>query len=349
MREFDYSKLKDRTWNNEILIKVANIHEAKGRQELYLVQKPEELNRLVEIAKIQSTEASNAIEGIKTTDSRLKQLVSEKITPRNRNEKEIAGYRDALSVINDSFEYIKITPNYIMQLHSILCSHNNEVNYGGKYKNVQNFISATAENGESFTLFTPPSPFETPMAMQNLCDEYNKAIEKRDVDPLVLIPIFIHDFLCVHPFNDGNGRMSRLLTTLLLYRSGYYVGKYISLEAKIFKIKDLYYDALFESQKRWYEGVDDPTPFVNYLLSIIEMAYEDFEDRVKLISKKASAYELVDNAIKKKLGKVTKSDVAELCPSLSISAIEKAIAKMVEEGRLEKMGSGKTTYYVVKL
>ena len=349
MREFDYSKLKDRTWNNEILIKVANIHEAKGRQELYLFQKTEELNRLVEIAKIQSIEESNAIEGIKTTDSRLKQLVSEKTTPRNRNEKEIAGYRDALSVINDSFEYIKLTPNYILQLHSILCSHNDEVNYGGKYKNVQNYISATNENGESFTLFTPLSPFETPLAMQNLCDEYNKAIEKRDVNPLVLIPIFIHDFLCVHPFNDGNGRMSRLLTTLLLYRSGYYVGKYISLEAKIYKIKDLYYDALFESQKGWHEGVDDPTSFVNYLLSIIEMAYDDFEDRVKLISKKASAYELVDNAIKKKLGKVTKSDVAELCPSISISAIEKAIAKMVEEGRLEKMGSGKTTYYVVKL
>ena len=171
----------------------------------------------------------------------------------------------------------------------------------------------------------------------------------RDVYSLVLIPIYIHDFLCIHPFNDGNGRMSRLLTTLLLYRSGYYVGKYISLEAKISKIKDLYYDALFESQKGWHEGNDDPTPFVKYLLSIIEMAYEDFEDRVKLISKKASAYELVDNAIKKKLGKVTKSDVAELCPSLSISAIEKAIAKMVEEGRLEKMGSGKTTFYVVKL
>jgi Fic family protein len=349
MREFDYSKLKDRLWNSEILIKVANIHEAKGRQELYLAQKPEELNRLVEIAKIQSTEASNAIEGIRTTDSRLKQLVTEKTTPRNRNEKEIAGYRDALSVIHDSFEYIPLTPNYILQLHSILCFHNDEVNYGGKYKNVQNYISATDENGNSFTLFTPLSPFETPMAMQNLCDEYNKAIEKRDVEPLVLIPVFIHDFLCIHPFNDGNGRMSRLLTTLLLYRSGYYVGKYISLEAKISKIKDLYYDALFESQKGWHEGNDDPTPFVKYLLSIIEMAYEDFEDRVKLISKKASAYELVDYAIKKKLGKVTKSDVAELCPSLSISAIEKAIAKMVDEGRLEKMGSGKTTYYVVKL
>ncbi len=349
MREFNYSKLKDKTWNNEILIKVANIHEAKGRQALYLAQKPEELNRLVEIAKIQSTEASNAIEDIRTTDSRLKQLVNEKTTPRNRNEKEILGYRDALSIIHNSFEYIPLTPNYILQLHSILYSHNNEVNYGGKYKNVQNYINATDEKGNSYTLFTPLSPLETPIAIQNLCDEYNKAIERRDIDPLVLIPIFIHDFLCIHPFNDGNGRMSRLLTTLLLYRSGYYVGKYISLEAKISKIKDFYYDALFDSQKGWHEENDDPTPFVKYLLNIIEMAYEDFEDRVKLISKKLSAYELVDNAIKQKLGKITKSDIAELCPSLSISTIEKAIAKMVEKGRLEKQGSGKTTYYIVKL
>lgn len=349
MREFDYKSLKNKSWNSETLIKVANIHEAKVRQEFYFAQKPDELNRLVEIARIQSTEASNAIEGIRTTDSRLKQLVGEKTTPRNRNEKEIAGYRDALSVIHDSFEYIPLTPNYILQLHSILCSHNDEVNYGGKYKNVQNYISATDENGNSFTLFTPLSPFETPMAMQNLCDEYNRATERRDIDPLVLIPVFIHDFLCIHPFIDGNGRMSRLLTTLLLYRSGYYVGRYISLEAKISATKDLYYDSLFESQQGWHERKDDPTPFVKYLLSIIEMAYKDFEDRVKLISKKASAYELVDNAIKKKLGKVTKSDIAELCPSLSISAIEKATAKLVEEGRLEKMGSGRTTYYVIKL
>ena len=349
MREFDYSELKDKAWENEILNMVAAIHEAKGRQELYLIQKPEELDRLVEIAKIQSTKASNAIEGIITTDSRLKQLVNEKTTPRNRNEKEIAGYRDALSIIHESFEYIPLTPNYILQLHSILCSHNDEVNFGGKYKNVQNYISATDEKGNSYTLFTPLSPFETPMAVQNLCDEYNKAIERKDVDPLILIPIFIHDFLCIHPFNDGNGRMSRLLTTLLLYRSGYYVGKYISLEAKISKIKDLYYDALYDSQKGWHEGNDDATPFVKYLLSIIEMAYEDFEDRVKLISKKLSAYELVDNAVKKKLGKITKSDIAELCPSLSISAIEKVMAKMVEEGKLEKGGSGRTTYYIIKL
>ena len=348
MKKFNYSNLKNKTWDIKIINYLTQIHEEKGKQQLFLKQKPEELEKLVIIAKIQSTESSNESEGIRTTNTRLKQLVNEKTSPKNRAEEEIAGYRDALNIVHENFDSIPITPNFILQLHKVLLSHTS-TSYGGKYKNVQNYISATNENGKPCTLFTPLSPFETPIAMQELCDEYNRALGEGVVDPLILIPLFIHDFLCIHPFIDGNGRMSRLLTTLLLYRSGYYVGKYISLEAKIAKNKDLYYDALYDSQKGWHEGNDDPTPFVKYLLSIIEMAYDDFEDRVKLISKKVSAYELVDNAIKKKLGKVTKSDVAELCPTLSISAIEKAIAKMVEEGRLEKRGSGKTTYYVIKL
>ena len=210
------------------------------------------------------------------------------------------------------------------------------MSYGGKFKNVQNYISATDEKGNSFTLFTPISPFETPMAIQALCDEYNKTIEKREVAPLILIPIFIHDFLCIHPFNDGNGRMSRLLTTLLLYRSGYYVGKYVSLELKISKLKDLYYDALYNSQIGWHDKKDDPTPFVSYLLSIISMSYDDFENRVEMVTKKLSAYDTIKKALDMKLGKVTKSDIAELCPLLSLSSIEKILAKMVEEGKLEK-------------
>lgn len=349
MRKFDYSNLKNKAWDSSIINKIAHIHEAKGRQELYLAQKPEELDKLVELAKIQSTEASNAIEGIRTTDTRLKKIVNEKTTPKNRSEKEIAGYRDALNTIHESFEYIPITPNYILQLHKILCSKNNEVSFGGKFKNVQNYISATDKNGNSFTLFTPMSPFDTPIAMQMLCDECNKAIEENEVDPLILIPIFIHDFLCIHPFNDGNGRMSRLLTTLLLYRSGYYVGKYISLELKISKLKDLYYDALCDSQINWHDGKDDPTPFVNYLLSIISMAYDDFEQRVEMVSKKLNAYDSVKRVVDMKLGKITKSDVAELCPLLSLSSIGKILAKMVEEGKLEKGGSGKNTFYIIKL
>ena len=178
---------------------------------------------------------------------------------------------------------------------------------------------------------------------------WNDSFEAREVDPLILIPIFIHVFLCVHPFNDGNGRMSRLLTTLLLYRSGYYVGKYISLELKISKLKDLYYDALYDSQIGWHEEKDDPTPFVSYLLGIISMAYDDFENRVEMVTKKLSAYDTVKKALDMKLGKVTKSDVAELCPLLSLSSIEKVLAKMVEEGKLEKGGSGKNSFYIIKL
>jgi len=241
MRKFNYTALKNMKWDSEMMGYVAIIHEMKGKQVLYLRQKPETLNKLVEIAKVQSTESSNEIEGIRTTNTRLKQLVSEKTTPKNRDEQEIAGYRDALSVIHESFEYIPLTPNYLLQLHKILYSHSVK-DVGGKFKNVQNFISAVDSDGKQFTLFTPPAPYETPDMVSELCEEFNRAIAECDVDPLILIPIFVHDFLCIHPFLDGNGRMGRLLTTLLLSRSGYMVGKYISLEAKIAKNKNLYYN-----------------------------------------------------------------------------------------------------------
>ena len=243
MKKFNYSNLKNKLWDIKIINYLTRIHEEKGKQELYLKQRPQELERLVVIAKIQSTESSNEIEGIKTTNSRLKQLVNEKTTPKNREEEEIAGYRDALNIIHENFDSITINPNFILQLHKVLFSYTT-TSYGGKYKNVQNYISAINEKGETHTLFTPLSPVETPIAMQELCKEFNKANNEGFVDPLILIPLFIHDFLCIHPFIDGNGRMSRLLTTLLLYRSGYYVGKYISLEVKIAKNKDLYYDAI---------------------------------------------------------------------------------------------------------
>ncbi len=347
MREFDYKKLANRKWDNAIVEYLAKIHEMKGRQEVYLSQKESELDRLVEIAKIQSTEASNAIEGIGTTETRLKQLILQKTSPRNRNEKEIAGYRDALSTIHESFEYIPITPNYVLQLHKILYSHNTEANFGGCFKNSQNEISAVDENGNKTVLFTPVSPFETPAAIESLCKTFNEAIDDGSVDALLLIPIFIHDFLCIHPFRDGNGRMSRLLTTLLLYRSGYFVGKYISLENKIAKYKDLYYDALYDSQIGWHEGKDDPTPFIKYMLMIILSAYSDFEERLALVSKKKTATELVESVFKIKIGKLTKADIAERCPTISVSAVEKAIAALIREEKVQKCGQGKNTYYVL--
>jgi Fic family protein len=345
MRNFDYSNYQGKSWDVEIVNYLSAIHEARGKQTLFLRQKEETLNRLVEIAKIQSTEASNAIEGICTTETRLKQLISEKTTPRNRDEKEILGYRDALNVVHESFEYIPITPNYILQLHKIMFSHTDS-SFGGQFKNVQNCISATDAQGNRFILFTPLAPYETPTAIQALCDSYNMAIGEGIVDPLLLIPVFIHDFLCIHPFIDGNGRMSRLLTTLLLYRSGYYVGRYISLEAKIAKNKDFYYVALQQSQTGWHEGDDDPTPFIKYMLGTIISAYRDFEERVELVDKKLPSIDIVRSSIRQKIGKFKKTDVLELCPSLSATSVERSLKALCHSGEISKHGSGKSTYYL---
>ena len=344
MRNFDYESLAQAAWIPNILDFVALISQEKGKQEFYLKQMPEELESLVEITKVRSTEASNAIEGIHTSSTRLKKLMGEEATPKSRDEEEIAGYRDALALIHESFDMISITPNYILQLHRILMGHTS-VSHKGKFKNVQNYISATDENGHSFTLFTPLDPFETPLAMERICDEYNRCIGNGLVHPLVLIPVFIHDFLCIHPFIDGNGRMSRLLTTLLLYRSGFNVGKYISLEAKIFKNKDFYYEALGKSQVGWHEGKENPLPFVKYLLGTIASAYADLGDRVAILSEKLPAKEMVRKAVDLKMGSFSKADIMELCPSLSLSSVELALRELVEEGAIEKSGVGKATRY----
>ena len=344
MRDFNYSAISKKAWDSELLGYIAAIYKEAGKQELYLKQRPEELEKLVEIAKIQSTEASNAIEGIVTTNTRIKQLVEEKTTPRNRDEQEIAGYRDVLGIIHESFDAIPITQNYILQLHKILYSHMNNP-AAGKTKIVQNYISATYPDGHVENLFTPLAPYETPKALDRLCEEYNRVIGNAELEPLIAIPVFIHDFLCIHPFNDGNGRMSRLLTTLLLYRSGFYVGKYISLEAKIAQHKDLYYDALYAAQQGWHEGKDDPVPFIKYLLGTIIAAYRDFEDRVALVETKRSALETVRLASMNKIGKFNKQDIRELCPSLSISSVEGALRKLVESGELKREGIGKSTFY----
>ena len=348
MRTFNYSKIKDQKWDSEILSLIAAIYKEAGKQEMYLKQRPEQLEKLVEIAKIRSTEASNAIEGIVTTNTRIKQLVTEKTTPKNRNEQEIAGYRDVLNIIHDSFAAIPITKNYILQLHKILYSHmNNPI--AGKTKTVQNYISATYPDGHVEILFTPLSPTDTPIALDFICNEYNRVIGNMEVEPLIAIPTFIHDFLCIHPFNDGNGRMSRLLTTLLLYRCGFYVGKYISLEAKIAKNKDLYYASLNDSQHNWHDGNDNKVPFIKYILGTILSAYKDFEERFNLIETKKSALEIVREATYIKIGKFTKQDIKELCPSLSISSIEGSLRKLIVLGEINRVGNGKNIcYYRVK-
>ncbi|MBO5303771.1 MAG: Fic family protein [Lachnospiraceae bacterium] len=344
MRSFDYNKLKDYKWDSEILGLVAQIHEYKGRQELYLKQKPAALDRLIEIAKIQSTEASNKIEGIVTTTTRIQQLCMDKTTPRNRDEEEIMGYRDVLNTIHESYEYIPIRSSYILQLHRDLYKYSEKA-IGGRYKNTQNIIAETKEDGTQVVRFTPMEPYETPDAIEAICESFNQVIDSCVVDALLLILVFIHDFLCIHPFNDGNGRMSRLLTTLLLYRQGYVVGRYISIESKIEKTKEKYYEVLGQCGIGWHEGEEDFTPFIKYLLGIILAAYRDFESRINLVDNKLPAIEQVRAAVQEKIGKFTKSEIMELVPSIGKASVENSLKKLTEEGVIEKHGKGKATFY----
>ena len=350
MRTFDYTKLKDISWDSQIISYIAEIQEYKGKQELYIRQKPMELKRLVEIAKIQSTEASNRIEGIVTTEARLKQLVADKTTPRNRDEKEILGYRNVLNIIHESYAYIPLTANYILQLHRDMLKFT-ELSYGGMFKTTPNEIAATLPDGTKRVLFKPLEPYETPAAVEAACRSFNECLEKELVSPLLLIPYFIVDFLCIHPFNDGNGRMSRLLTLLLLYRSGYMVGRYISIEKAIADTKENYYDALYASDQNWLAEKNNPLPFIKYMLGVILACYRDFERRITIstaVGQKSTAYDIVKVYIDNKLGTFTKQEVLKNCPSIGKASVEAALKRLVEEHYIEKIGAGRSTCYARK-
>lgn len=348
MRTFDYSELSEKKWDTEVLTLIAKIHECKGRQELYMKQKPIKLERLMETAMIQSIESSNKIEGIVTTNTRLRQLFEEKTTPRSRNEKEILGYRDVLNTIHENHDYIPITPSYILQLHRDLLAPA-KMSYGGRFKNVQNYISETRSDGSQYIRFTPVAPYETEPAVKAICESYQRTIALEIVDPLLVIPCFIIDFLCIHPFNDGNGRMSRLLTLLLLYQNGYIVGKYISIEKQIEKTKDVYYSVLQDSDTGWDKGENDPVPFIKYLLRMILACYIEFEKRVDMMNEFggiSTAYDVVKKYVSEKIGKFTSAEVIISCPQYGRSSVLSALKRLTDEGTIMKFGSGKGTYYV---
>ena len=265
MHEFDFINRPKELLTPEVVALLTRLHECRGRQELFIEAEPDVLTALLEVAKIQSTDASNRIEGIYTSDERLKAIVQEKVQPRNRNEEEISGYRDVLATIHESYEHITPRPNSILQLHRDLYSFSSSA-VGGVYKNSDNIIAEKHADGTETVRFRPVPAFQTADAMLNLCTRYNDAIEAATYNPLILMPIFILDFLCIHPFNDGNGRMSRLLTLLLLYRAGFIVGKYISIEMLIEKSKDSYYEALQASSQDWHEDRNNYLPFLKYML-----------------------------------------------------------------------------------
>ena len=348
MHEYDFINRPKDLLTPEVVAILSRLHECRGRQELFIEAEPDVLTALLEVAKIQSTDASNRIEGIYTTDERLRALVQEKVQPRNRNEEEISGYRDVLATIHESYEYIAPRPNNILQLHRDLYSFSSSA-VGGTYKNSDNIIAEKKADGTEVVRFRPVPAFQTEDAMQTLCDRFNEAIEAGTYDPLLLMPMFILDFLCIHPFNDGNGRMSRLLTLLLLYRAGFIVGKYISIEMLIEKSKDSYYEALQASSQNWHEDSNDYKPFLKYLLGIVVKAYNEFEDRVEhLHYRKMSKPDRIKALIEKTPGKITKREIAQACPDISVTTIERTLAELTASGFIDKVGVGRSTAYVKK-
>lgn len=346
MRSFDYIKTPEQLLKPEIVQMVGSIHEHKGKQELFLEANIDELKTLLEVALIQSTGASNRIEGIYTTDKRLEELVRQKAEPRNRSEQEISGYREVLTTIHESYEYINPRPNIILQLHRDLYSYSGR-NVGGNYKNSDNVIAETDAEGHQKARFIPVPAFQTPEAMNELCTNFLEAWDADRIDKLILIPMFILDFLCIHPFNDGNGRMSRLLTLLLFYKAGYIVGKYVSIEMLIEKTKETYYEALQESSNGWHENENRYESFVKYYLGIILKAYSEFEGRVEhLKNRSLSKPDRIKAVIDNKVGKITKKEIMELCPDISKVTVERTLTELVRSGYIAKVGAGPATGYV---
>ena len=346
MKNFDYITHPAKLLTPEIVQMVGSIHEHKGKQELFLEANIDELKTLLEVALIQSTGASNRIEGIFTSDKRLKELVSQKAEPRNRSEQEIAGYREVLATIHESYEYITPRPTIILQLHRDLYSYS-QGNIDGTYKNSDNVIAETDAEEHQKARFIPVPAFQTAEAIDELCAHFLEAWEANLIDKLILIPMFILDFLCIHPFNNGNGRMSRLLTLLLFYKAGYIVGKYVSMEMLIEKTKETYYEALQASSVGWHEDENSYEPFVKYYLGIMLKVYNEFENRVEHLKyHNLSKPDRIKAVIDNKVGKITKKEIMELCPDISKVTVERTLTNLVKSGYIAKVGAGPSTGYV---
>lgn len=346
MRNYSYAERYHTLLTPEIVAMLGKLHECKTEQALSAEAKVDTLTHLVEIAKIQSTEASNRIEGIYTSDERLKKLVRDKTRPATRSEREIAGYRDVLTTIHENYAYIPPKPPMILQLHRDLYKFNG-LNAGGAYKSTDNIIEETDAQGNRRIRFHPVPAWEVSDAMERLYAAFDEAMNDPTHDPLLLIPMFVLDFLCIHPFNDGNGRMSRLLTLLLLYRAGYTVGKYVSMEKMIEATKERYYDALERSSQDWHEEQNDYVPFVSYLLDMILASYREFFARVqKLDGEGRSKPDQVRNVIRDTLGKITKAEIMAQCPGISQVTVQRTLSGLLKSGDILKISGGRYAAYI---
>lgn len=340
MRSFQNNYIESIPITHNVLQTIRLIGEYKGKQDLFKEQSPQLLETLKQTAIIQSIESSNRIEGISAPLERIKAIAAEKTTPANRSEQEIAGYRNVLNTIHSSYEHIPVTSNIVLQFHRDIYAFS--AIPGGSFKATENEIAEVYPDGSKVVRFKPLSAFETPGAMDKLHNLFNSELDKSQLEPLLIIATYVFDFLCIHPFNDGNGRMSRLLSLLLLYKSGYEVGRFISLEKLIEDNKESYYDALNKSSQGWHEGKHNLIPWWEYFLGILLKAYKDFESRVGLISStRGGKTSLVLDVLKNIQGQFSVQDIQNLCPGVSLDMIRKILRDERSKGSLECIGMGR--------
>ena len=344
MAQFEYGKDLDGLMTPEVVSALGGVREHRGRQELYKSLQPATLERLCEVAKIQSTGASNRIENISTSEVRLRELMQRKVEPANRDEREIAGYRYVLDMIHESHDSIPVTPGVILQLHRDLYRFC-DVSFAGRWKDSDNVIAERAADGRMVARFVPTSASATPGAVERICEEYNRWSKNGTYDPLLTSLVFAFDFVSIHPFSDGNGRMSRLLTLLLTYRSGYDVGKYVSIEAEIERTKATYYEALAASSAGWADGEADYAPFVTYMMGVMTACYADLDARVALLSSGGRGEDVLRAYFDGLVGAATKRKILDDNPTLSQRTVERVLQKLQAEGSIEKVGAARATAY----
>ena len=325
-----------------------SIGEFQGKQELFSQQIPETLETLRHVALVESTESSNRIEGIVASRERIQDVVLNSHEPVDRSEQEIAGYRDALRLIHESAEYMPFSVNEIKQLHAILYSYLPQ--QGGRYKATQNDIVEANPDGSILRVrFRPSSPVVTPQQMEDLAYQQRYFTEDNQIDALIVIPLVILDFLCIHPFSDGNGRISRLISLWLLYKHGYHVGRYISLERIFEESKESYYETLEASSYGWHEGQHDPYPWMDYFWGVLLRAYQEFSERVGAVKKdKGSKTDMIRAEVGKRFQPFAISDLERAFPTISRDMIRVVLRQMKDENLIYSTGKGRGAKWVRK-
>lgn len=348
IKQFEYQTLNHLNYSSDLVNKMNQIYNLRGKTDSYETDYRDTLDRLVEVAKVQSTSSSNRIEGIYTTDERMNKIMQDKTQPRNRDEKEISGYRDVLKLIHEQYDYIPISVNSILEMHKRLFAYTGST-WGGNFKDSNNKIVTEYGNGKQEVRFNPPAAYLTPELVRNLCDSYNRAIKEGVFSPLLLSGAFIFDFVSIHPFNDGNGRMSRLLMLLTMYKAGFDVGKYISIEKSIEETKSSYYQALKDSSEQWMNNKNDYLPFLEYFLGIILKDYREFNERLSMVNQSdLPVDQLVLKTIRQALKPLSIKELNNFIPQYSEITIRRAVKKLRDANKLEKIGQARSTKYGLK-